>query len=75
MIAKIAYLTTPAPNRYILHFQAFGSDTLTSIEISQAHLANIIIDGTTLALRNIDNRSVPNRVPAASQTEDTHERA
>ena len=60
MIAKIAYLTTPAVGRYVLNFQAFGSDDIVSIEISQSHLANIIIDGTSLALRAIDSRSVPN---------------
>jgi hypothetical protein len=51
MIAKIAYLTTPAPNRYVMNFQVFGSDDLLSIEISKAHLTNVIIDGASLALR------------------------
>jgi len=65
-IAKLFYLTTPAPNRYVVNFQLFGSDELLSIEISQAHLTNVIIDGTTLALREI-NRT--------SQTGEEHERA
>ena len=65
-IAKLFYLTTPAPNRYVVNFQLFGSDELLSIEISQAHLTNVIIDGTTLALREV------NRNP---QTGAEHERA
>jgi len=71
MIAKIAYLSTPAPNRYILNFQLFGSDELHSVEISRAHLVNILIDGASLALRETSS----NGVPINSQTEDAHERA
>lgn len=51
MIAKIAYLSTPAPGRYMLNFQAFGSDELITIEIAKAHLVNLLIDGTALVLR------------------------
>jgi hypothetical protein len=65
MIAKLAYLTTPAPGRYMLNIQPFGSDDLLRFEIAQAHLANILIDGTALALRD----SSINRVPVPSQTE------
>lgn len=73
MIAKLAYLTTPAPGRYMLNIQPFGSDDLLRFEIAQAHLANILIDGTALALRA---DSVSHRVPAGSQTESaSHERA
>ncbi len=71
MIAKLAYLTTPAPGRYVLNIQAFGSDELIRIEIAKAQLANILIDGTALALRE---PQYLNRVPAASQTEDANER-
>lgn len=67
MIAKLAYLTTPSPGRYILNIQTFGSDDLLRYEIDRAHLANILIDGTAVALREY-----PNRVPAASQPEDAH---
>ncbi|WP_156795562.1 hypothetical protein [Bradyrhizobium icense] len=59
MIAKIAYLTTPGPDRFVFNFQAFGSEELQSIEISKAHLANIIIDGTSLALRETSIHRVP----------------
>ena len=57
MIAKIFYLTSPAPGRYLVNFQLFGSDELTSIEIAQAHLTNVIIDGASFSLREC------NRVP------------
>jgi hypothetical protein len=66
MIAKLAYLTTPAPGRYMLNIQAFGSDELLRFEIAQAHLANILIDGTALALRDSSNL---HRVPVSSPTE------
>ncbi|MCS3692027.1 hypothetical protein ABIF07_001057 [Bradyrhizobium elkanii] len=52
MIAKLAYLTTPSPGRYMLNIQTFGSDELLRFEIERAHLANILIDGTALALRD-----------------------
>ena len=51
MIAKIAYLTTPGPNRFVLNIQTFGCDDIQQFEISKHHLANILIDGTALALR------------------------
>ena len=51
MQARLAYLTTPAPDRYILNIQPVGSDDVLQFEISQGHLANILIDGTSLALR------------------------
>ena len=69
MIAKIAYLTSPAPDRFVLNIQPFGSDGILRYEIGKAHLANILIDGTALALRD----SSSNRVPE-NQTEDAHER-
>jgi hypothetical protein len=51
MIAKIFYLTSPAPGRYVVNYQLFGSEDLTSVEIAQAHLANVVIDGASFALR------------------------
>lgn len=51
MIAKIFYLTSPAPGRYLVNYQLFGSEELTSVEIAQAHLANVVIDGASFALR------------------------
>lgn len=63
MKVKIAYLTSPAPDRYVLNFQGvdtLGNESFMQLEISEAHLANIIVDGASFALRK-------NRVPAASQ--------
>lgn len=51
-IAKLAYLTTPGPDRFVLNIQIFGSDDIQRFEIAKAHLANILIDGTALALRD-----------------------
>jgi hypothetical protein len=70
MIAKIAYLTTPGPDRFVINIQSFGSDDIQSFEISRHHLANILIDGTALALRETSC----NRVPSPA-TEGAHERA
>lgn len=70
MIAKLAYLTTPGPGRYVLNIQTFGSEELHRFEIDRAHLANILIDGTAVALREY-----PNRVPVTTNTENAHERA
>lgn len=50
-IAKLAYLTSPAPGRYLLNIQAVGSDDLLRFEIAQCHLANIVVDGASFALR------------------------
>jgi hypothetical protein len=50
MKAKLAYITTSGPDRYTVNVQLFGRDELLSFEISKAHLANIIIDGTILLL-------------------------
>lgn len=50
MKARIAYLTSPAPNVYLLNFQ-LEHGVESSIEISEGHLANIIIDGASFALR------------------------
>jgi len=58
MIARLAYLTTPSPGVYILNIQPEGDDDIRRFEISRAHLANIIIDGTALALREQSNHRV-----------------
>lgn len=68
MIAKIAYLTSPAPNRFVLNFKQEDDAETRSFEISKAHLANILIDGTALALRDQFNR-----VPVSSPTGSTNE--
>lgn len=62
-IAKIAYLSTPGPERFVLNIQAFGSDDLQKFEITKAHMINILLDGTALALRE------SNRVPNNSSQE------
>ena len=56
MIAKIAFLTTPGPNRFVLNIQIFGCDDVQQFEISKHHLANIVIDGCALALRETSTR-------------------
>ena len=65
-IAKIAFLTTPGPNRFVLNIQTFGSDDIQSFEISRHHLANILIDGTALALRETSTNRVPQTESAIS---------
>lgn len=70
MIAKIAYLTNPAPGRYVLNTQAFGSEELISIEIGPDQMRNILVDGVTLMLRQSFHR-----VPVTSnqgQSDDTN---
>jgi hypothetical protein len=67
-IAKIFYLTSPAPGRYMINFQLFGSEDLTSVEIAKGHLANVVIDGASFALRE------SNRVPNNQAGENADER-
>jgi hypothetical protein len=67
MIAKLAYLTTPAPGRYIMNFQTFGSDELNSVELAPEQMRNILVDGVTLMLRQSFHR-----VPVITNTEDAH---
>jgi len=59
-IARLAYLTTPGPDRFVLNIQPFGSDDLLRFEIAKAHLANILIDGAALTLREYSSNRVPN---------------
>ena len=66
MKAKIAYLTSPAPNRFVLNFQPEGTNTMVQYEISKGHLANIVITATDLAWRET---SLVNRVPFIQQDE------
>lgn len=51
MIARLAYLTSPGPGRYVLNLQVAGTGETYAIEISKAHLANLVIDGASWALR------------------------
>ncbi|MGY3527262.1 hypothetical protein [Bradyrhizobium sp. USDA 4452] len=69
-IARLAYLTSPDPGRYILNFQAFGSEELTSIEVGPDHMRNILALGVDLMLRQSFHR-----VPITTNTEGAHERA
>jgi len=59
--AKLAYFTTPAPGVFVLNIQV-GDGPVQRFEISKAHLSNILIDGTSVALREY------------SQNEESHER-
>lgn len=72
MIAHLTYLTTPAPGRFILNVQPEGSDDILRFEISRAHLANILISGTAVALRE---DQYTNRIPSPPNKESEHERA
>lgn len=65
-IAKLAYLTNPSEGRFVLNFQPFGSDELTSIEVGPDQMRNILIDGTTLMLRQSFHR-----VPITNQESDS----
>lgn len=51
MIARLAYLTSPAANVFVLNIQREGETGLERFEISKAHLANILVTGTALALQ------------------------
>jgi len=55
--AKLAYLTTPQRGVYVINYQPEGSDEVRQVEISKGHLANIIVDGASLALRDVDQRA------------------
>jgi hypothetical protein len=61
MIARIAYLTSPAPGVFMLNFQMEGETGCQRIEISKAHLANIVIDGAALSLRENRVHPTPNQ--------------
>ena len=75
MIAKLAYLTTPGPDRFVLNIQPFGSDDILRFEIAKAHLANILIDGASLALREYSSNRVPNNSSQESANVRSDDRA
>lgn len=64
-IAKLAFLTNPGAGRYVLNFQPFGTDELTSIEIGPDQMRNILVDGVTIMLRQSFHRV------SVSQAKDT----
>lgn len=68
--ARLAYLTTPAPDVYVLNIQPEGEEGIQRFEISKAHLANILISGTAVALREPSKTAFQ-----STQTERTHERS
>jgi len=70
--AHIAFMTFPAPGRFVFNYKADTDGEIIQVEISQAHLANVIIDGASISLR--ESTFQLNRVPSASQTEGAHER-
>jgi hypothetical protein len=70
-IARIAYLTTPSPGVFVLNLQPEGEEGILRFEISKAHLCNIIIDGTSLALREA---FVHHRVQSLQTESAEHER-
>lgn len=70
ILARLAYITTPEPERFIINVQAFGSDKLVRVEIMRAHLANIVADGANMLLRE----STLNRV-SINQPETTNDPA
>jgi hypothetical protein len=72
MIAKIAYLSTPSPGRYMLNYQLFGSDELIQIEIGKDQMVNILVDGNSWALRDYQFST---RVPPTHTERGEHERA
>ena len=52
MKARLAFLTSPAPNVYLFNYQEEGKEGLCQVEISERHLANIVVDGASHALRS-----------------------
>lgn len=52
--ATLAYMTFPAPGIFVLNLQ-IGHGKLQRIEISKAHAANIVIDCTSVALREFSS--------------------
>jgi hypothetical protein len=56
VIAKLAYLTSPAAGRYVMNFQLFGSDEVIQIELGPDHMRNILSDGVPLMLRQSFHR-------------------
>jgi hypothetical protein len=69
MIAKIAYLTSPAPNRFLFKYQEEGKDGICEVEISRAHLINILIDGASHAFREQYITRVPTLQPESADNE------
>jgi hypothetical protein len=69
-IAKIAYLTSPDPGRYVLCYQPFGADELECVELGPDQLKNILTHGVSLMLN-----SAIHRVPLTQTKDAAHERS
>jgi len=69
-IAKLAYLTSPDPGRYVLNFQPVGTEELIQIEVGPDSFRNILSDGVSLMLRQSFHR-----VPVTQNKDVEHERA
>jgi hypothetical protein len=70
MLAKLAYLTSPAAGRYVLNYQLVGSDEIVRVELGPDHMRNILSDGVPLMLRQSFHR-----VPVDTNQENADERA
>ena len=69
MKAKIAFLTSPAPNVFILNYQEEGKEGIERVEITKAHLANIVIDGASYALREASKTAFQSTQTESAQNE------
>jgi hypothetical protein len=49
-MARLAFLTCPSPDVYLLNLRVEGED-FYRLEISRAQLANMVVDGAAIALR------------------------
>jgi len=58
--AKLAYMTFPSPGVFIFNYQ-IGDGELQHIEISKAHLANVLIDAASVALREYSSSQIGDR--------------
>lgn len=56
--AKLAFLTCPAQGVFLLNLRVEGED-FYRLEISEAQLANIVVDGAGMALRPMGNTKRP----------------
>jgi hypothetical protein len=64
-VTHLAYLTTPAPDRFVLNIQVTRTSELLRYEITKAHLINILVEGAAMAFRE----QYPTRVPNNSTQE------
>jgi hypothetical protein len=53
--AKLAYLTQPAPGKFLLNLQTKGQDDITRIEVTADQVRGFIADGAVMAFRAREN--------------------